>query len=516
MVSRALKSLALARLTVGLAHMPRARAAQIPKRMIRDESGCLYPRVFTLQALADAMLRAEDRQRREAASPAEVTPGAPSAPSNTARRTENVPSMTFGLDAPSPQTVRGAQRVTSHLRDRDSSAPRPMLPPVRQERRDPPPQPGPSRAMTREAGPRLHRPQKPVTVETGIPKVSKRQVTAAGPAELARIKRAIREGKMRLEDRLGCVELEDQFDARTTIEAAGKNTAQPAAAGSAGATLRHASSLYRAERMSVQFVDALFNAAEREEADGLTWQVRSSGTLGTPGVETTSVTFSDATLIGVTWNTRVRELVLRPCREVGGKETIALPVSAQTARAVAESLACYGIDERLAKRVAAEFIVEGQHQCTDLSLPFYAAMASMLALVEAKATPVGGDAVVVPRIGWSAGLPNGVAGRNLAFAGLHENQRADVALLSAFAKEGGYVTEDHELDFIAAFDPIRGAGPFQIRSWLRATEFGGCEPRRWCSRPYRCGWGSVAGGPIFVRSMRQSMPRVNGSPTAPL
>ena len=201
---------------------------------------------------------------------------------------------------------------------------------------------------------------------------------------------------------------------------------------------------------------------DREEADGLTWQVRSSGVLGTPGVETTTVNCADATLIGVTWDTRVRELVLRPCREVGGKETIALPVTAQTARSVAESLSCYGIDERLAKRVAAEFIVEAQHQCSDLTLPFYAAMASMLALVEAKATPVGGDAVVVPWIGWSAGLPNGVPGRNLAFAGLHENQRADLALLSAFAKEGGdllYVTEDHELDFIAAFDPIRGAGP---------------------------------------------------------
>lgn len=89
-------------------------------------------------------------------------------------------------------------------------------------------------------------------------------------------------------------------------------------------------------------------------------------------------------------------------------------------------------------------------------------MASMLALVETKATPMGGDAVVVPRIGWAAGLPNGVAGRNLAFAGLQENQRADVALLSAFARESGdllYVTEDHQFDFVAAFDPVRGAGP---------------------------------------------------------
>lgn len=79
---------------------------------------------------------------------------------------------------------------------------------------------------------------------------------------------------------------------------------------------------------------------------------------------------------------------------------------------MAESRACYGLDERLSKRVAAEFIVEAEHQCSDLSIPFYAAMTSMLALVEAKATPVGGDAVVIPRVGWAAGLPNDVgAGR---------------------------------------------------------------------------------------------------------
>lgn len=228
--------------------------------MIRDPSGCLYPRVFTLRALADAMLRAGGQTRREAASPAEVTTGAPDAPSNTAGWTINVPSMTFGLDALSPRTVRGAERVTSHLPASDRSAPLPMLPPVRQERSGQPPQPGPSRATTIEAGPRLHRPQQPAAVDTGIPKVSKRKVTSAGPAELARIRRAIREGKLRLEDRLGCVELDDQFDARSTVEAVEKNTSQPAAAGSAGATLRHASSLYRAERMSVEFVDALFQS----------------------------------------------------------------------------------------------------------------------------------------------------------------------------------------------------------------------------------------------------------------
>ena len=102
--------------------------------------------------------------------------------------------------------------------------------------------------------------QQPAAVDTGIPKVSKRKVTSAGPAELARIRRAIREGKLRLEDRLGCVELDDQFDARSTVEAVEKNTSQPAAAGSAGATLLHASSLYRAERMSVEFLDALFQS----------------------------------------------------------------------------------------------------------------------------------------------------------------------------------------------------------------------------------------------------------------
>lgn len=92
----------------------------------------------------------------------------------------------------------------------------------------------------------------------------------------------------------------------------------------------------------------------------------------------------------------------------------------------------------------------------------YAAMTTMLALVEAKATPVGGDAAVMPRIGWAAGLPDAVPGRNLAFAELHDNQRADVQLLSAFAREGGdllFLTEEHHLDFLVAFDAIRGVGP---------------------------------------------------------
>lgn len=125
--------------------------------------------------------------------------------------------------------------------------------------------------------------------------------------------------------------------------------------------------------MSVQFVDACYAPAERDEAEGLTWQVQSHGVLGTPGVETTGVQFADATPIGVSWDTRVRELAIRPCREVSGKETVALPISAQTARSVAESLICYGLDERLSKRVAADFIVEAEHQCTDLSIPLYAA-----------------------------------------------------------------------------------------------------------------------------------------------
>lgn len=168
--------------------------------------------------------------------------------------------------------------------------------------------------------------------------------------------------------------------------------------------------------MGVQFVDAVNEPANIDEADGLVWQVRSRGVLGTPDVETTSVHFADDALIGVTWDTNVRELAVRPCREVSGNETIALPISAQTARSVGEALTSYGLDERLAKRVAAYFIIEAEHSCTDLSIPMYAAMATMLALVEAKATPVGGDATVMPRIGWAAGLPDGVPGRNLAFA----------------------------------------------------------------------------------------------------
>lgn len=273
--------------------------------MVRDSSGCLYPRVFTLRALADAMLRAETRCEGRAASPGRDTTGAPNAPSNTAERA-NVQSMSFGPDAPSPRTRQGVEHVAGHLSESDGSAPRPIVPPARQVSTSDQPQPGPSRATTNTAGPRLHHFREPASVETGVPKISKLKLMKCGPSSLAKYKRAIKEGKLRVGDRLGCLELTDQFKASLTITAAEKNAQQQSAAGSAGSTLRHASSLYRAERMSVQFVDAQFNPVPGAEADGLTWQVKSRGVLGTPGVDTTSVDFADATLIGVSWDTRVR------------------------------------------------------------------------------------------------------------------------------------------------------------------------------------------------------------------
>lgn len=191
--------------------------------MIRDSSGFLHPRIFTLEALASALLRASGEKEERAACPREVVPGAPSAPSNTAS-TWNVTSMTFMTGAPSPRTARGAERVAGHLFEGDASAPLPTVPPPRVESISTLPTPSTSGATVTPTGPSVRHSRHRVPIEQGVPKISCRALMLAGPTAFAKYKRDIKASKLRMGDRM-----ENQFKAHNIIDAADKQQ-QPLAA----------------------------------------------------------------------------------------------------------------------------------------------------------------------------------------------------------------------------------------------------------------------------------------------